>query len=89
MLLKDISKIHRMDAADFNTSFYSRPGIRAQLISKNKRELINDFVLRPQNVSDADWTESALGKSFDMIHALNISSPGWTSSFPFTNKIVA
>ena len=47
VLLKDISKIHRMDAQDFNTSFYTRPGIRAQLINKTERYLINDFVLRP------------------------------------------
>lgn len=40
-----------MDPNQFNTTFYKRPGIRAQLIDKNKKMLINDFILRTQNVN--------------------------------------
>jgi len=34
VLMDDISRIHKMDPSDFNTKFYNRPGMRAQLISK-------------------------------------------------------
>ena len=88
VLLADINKIHRMDAADFNNHFYHRPGIRAQLVDKKKKFLINDFVLRAANFNE-DSQEAELGRSFEMIHALNISSPGWTSAFPFVNRIAA
>ena len=49
-LLADVSKIHRMDARDFERSFYKRPGIRAMLVDTKERFLINDFVLRTMNV---------------------------------------
>ena len=83
VLMKDISRIHKMDQSEFETSFYARPGIRAQLIDKKKKFLINDFMLRPQNIVEH------VGNEFDVIHCLNISSPGWTSAFPFANKILA
>ena len=35
VLMKDISRIHKMDQSEFETNFYARPGIRAQLIDKN------------------------------------------------------
>ena len=72
-----------MDASDFNTSFYTRPGMRAQLVDKNKG-LITDFILKKHNIE-----ESQNKKEFDVIHALNISSPGWTSAFPFADRIVS
>ena len=50
VLLDDISKIHRMDAYDFETGFYKRPGIRAMLVDRKKKHLINDFMLRTMNV---------------------------------------
>jgi len=83
VLMNDISRIHKMDKSEFESSFYGRPGIRAQLIDKNKKFLINDFLLRPQNIVEG------VEKEFDVIHCLNISSPGWTSAFPFANKILA
>lgn len=42
-IVSDVSKIHRMNAADF-PSFY-RPGIRAQLINKKTLKMQNDFIL--------------------------------------------
>lgn len=50
--------------------------------------LINDFILRTQNVKD----EPGLirnEKENDIIHILNIASPGWTCAFPFSNKIIS
>ena len=77
-----------MDPNQFNTTFYKRPGIRAQLIDKDKKMLINDFILRTQNVNgEQNLTEN--GKANDIIHCLNIASPGWTSAFPFANKIIS
>mmetsp|Transcript_966 Transcript_966/g.1728 ORF Transcript_966/g.1728 Transcript_966/m.1728 type:complete len:97 (+) Transcript_966:1046-1336(+) len=80
-----------MNIDQFNKSFYHRPGIRAQLIDTQKRMLINDFLIRRQNidlvgVSGVDESES---KAADVVHLLNISSPGWTSAFPFANKIIS
>jgi hypothetical protein len=72
-----------MDINEFESHFYARPGIRAQLIDINKRFLINDFLLKPQNIIQQEK------KEFDLIHCLNISSPGWTSAFPFANKILS
>ena len=74
VLVKDICRIHHMDINDFESQFYSKPGIRCQLIDMEKQFLINDFLLK---------------KDDNAIHALNIASPGWTSAFPFSNKIVA
>ena len=84
VLMDDISKIHKMNRSDFNDSFYSRPGIRAQLIDKNTKILMTDFELRTQNVTD----EGTLSRSHDILHALNISSPGWTCAFPFADKML-
>lgn len=81
ILMNDINKIHRMDIGDFNSTFYTRPGIRAQLVNKTDRMLITDFMLRKQ--------EPQPDGSFSRIHLLNISSPGWTSAFPFTDRIVS
>lgn len=86
VLIKDISRIHKMDISDFESSFYGRPGIRAQLIDKQKRFLINDFMLRRMN---ADGSEPNAAEPSDILHLLNISSPGWTSAFPFANKVIS
>jgi L-2-hydroxyglutarate oxidase len=83
VLIKDIGRIHHMDKSEFESHFYARPGIRAQLIDIHKKFLINDFLLRPQNILEHQ------GNEFDVIHCLNISSPGWTSAFPFANKILS
>ena len=74
VLMQDISKIHKMDKSEFNTHFYQRPGIRAQLVSKTTGTLVSDFVLK---------------KDKNVIHALNIASPGWTGAFPFADKIIS
>ena len=86
VLIKDISRIHKMDINEFESSFYGRPGIRAQLIDKQKRFLINDFMLRRQN---ADGSQPDSAEPSDILHLLNISSPGWTSAFPFANKVIS
>lgn len=48
---------------------YGNPGIRAQLINLKTRNLENDFIIEGDKKS---------------VHFLNVVSPGWTSSFPFT-----
>lgn len=52
---------------------YSTPGIRAQLLNKRTRELVQDFVIErtPQS-----------------IHVLNAVSPGFTCSFPFADHVL-
>lgn len=63
--------VHRMDAAGFNE--WTRPGIRAQLLNRATRELVQDFVVE----GDASST-----------HILNAVSPAFTGSFPFTKWII-
>ena len=61
---------------DFDTALFRKwykPGIRAQLIRKSSLEIVNDFVLEGDE------------RSF---HVLNAISPGWTSSFPFSDHVV-
>ena len=48
-------------------------GIRAQLFDTDKKELINDFVIK---------------KGKDSIHILNAISPAFTASFEFADLII-
>lgn len=52
---------------------YSRPGIRAQLLNKETRELVQDFVIEAGR---------------DSVHVLNAVSPGFTCSLPFAEYVV-
>jgi (S)-2-hydroxyglutarate dehydrogenase len=52
---------------------YTKPGIRAQLLNKNTRELVMDFVVEHGENST---------------HVLNSVSPAFTSAFPFSKYIV-
>ena len=85
VLIKDISRIHKMNIEDFEPHFYGRPGIRAMLIDKEKKFLLNDYNLQTQNILPPSGDE----KSFDAIHTLNVNSPGWTSAIPFANRILS
>lgn len=49
--------------------------MRAQLIDTNTKQLVTDFVLEKS--------------SEKVLHTLNVSSPGWTSAFPFADKVVS
>jgi hypothetical protein len=42
------------------------------------RKLVNDFILRAH---DQDGSK--------VLHILNLNSPGWTSAFPFADRIVS
>lgn len=63
--------VHRIDPAGFNQ--WSRPGIRAQLLNKRTKELVQDFVVEGDKNS---------------IHLLNAVSPAFTCSFPFAAWVV-
>ncbi len=52
---------------------FAPPGIRAQLLNKSTRELVQDFVVEGDSTS---------------VHVLNAVSPGWTCSFPFADYII-
>ena len=52
---------------------FSKPGIRAQLVNVDTRELVNDFLVEQEKLS---------------LHILNVVSPGWTCSIPLTKHIV-
>ncbi len=52
---------------------WSTPGIRAQLLNKKTKELVQDFVVEGDKQS---------------IHILNAVSPAFTSSFPFARWVV-
>lgn len=82
--MQDINRIHKMDAADFNSSFYKRPGIRAQLMDMSSRQLVTDFLLMRHSAHG----EGAASRA-NVLHALNIASPGWTCAFPFADRIVS
>ncbi|EGR32279.1 hypothetical protein IMG5_090270 [Ichthyophthirius multifiliis] len=49
-----------------------RPGIRAQLINQETRELENDFIIDKDQLS---------------MHLLNVVSPGWTCSLPIADYV--
>ncbi len=52
---------------------FTRPGIRAQLLEKSTRKLVQDFVVE----GDAE-----------SVHVLNAVSPAFTCSFPFAEHVV-
>jgi L-2-hydroxyglutarate oxidase LhgO len=52
---------------------WSKPGIRAQLLNKKTKELVQDFVVEGDSNS---------------IHVLNAVSPAFTCSFPFAEHVV-
>ena len=59
------------DRADGNEE-YTKPGIRAQLLDKKERRLVQDFVIEGDSRS---------------IHILNAVSPAFTCSFPFAEFV--
>lgn len=63
--------VRKIDIKGFNE--WGRPGIRAQLLNKQTRELIMDFVVEGDN---------------DSIHVLNAVSPAFTCCFPFAAWVV-
>ena len=63
--------VKQIDLAGF--SQWSRPGIRAQLLNKRTRELVQDFVVEGNRQS---------------VHILNAVSPAFTCSFPFAAWVV-
>ncbi len=63
--------VKKIDTAGFNE--WGRPGIRAQLLNKQSRELVMDFVVEGDKES---------------IHVLNAVSPAFTCSFPFAKWVV-
>jgi (S)-2-hydroxyglutarate dehydrogenase len=64
--------VKEIDVKGFNE--WGRPGIRAQLLNKETRELIMDFVVEGDN---------------DSIHVLNAVSPAFTCCFPFAAWVVS
>lgn len=48
-------------------------GVRAQLVDMDKMELVDDFIIK---------------ESKNSIHILNVVSPGFTASFPFSKYII-
>jgi L-2-hydroxyglutarate oxidase LhgO len=63
--------VHKIDVKGFTE--WGKPGIRAQLLNKQTRELIMDFVVEGDN---------------DSVHVLNAVSPAFTCSFPFAAWVV-
>ena len=63
--------VKKIDLNKFNG--YMQPGIRAQLLDKEKRKLVMDFVI--------DRGENS-------IHILNAVSPAFTCAFSFSKFIV-
>lgn len=63
--------VRKIDLAGFNE--WGKPGIRAQLLNTNTKELIMDFVVEGDK---------------DSIHVLNAVSPAFTCSFPFAKWVI-
>jgi len=63
--------VKQIDTSHFNQ--WSRPGIRAQLLNTETRELVQDFVVEGDAKS---------------LHILNAVSPAFTCSFPFAAWVV-
>ncbi len=63
--------VKKIDVKGFTE--WGRPGIRAQLLNKQTRELIMDFVVEGDH---------------DSIHVLNAVSPAFTCCFPFASWVV-
>lgn len=63
--------VRKIDLSGFNE--WGKPGIRAQLLNTNTKELIMDFVVEGDK---------------DSIHVLNAVSPAFTCSFPFAKWVI-
>jgi len=63
--------VKKIDVKGFTE--WGRPGIRAQLLNKQTRELIMDFVVEGDK---------------DSVHVLNAVSPAFTCCFPFADWVV-
>ena len=63
--------VYNIDEKGFKE--WTTPGIRAQLLNINTKELVQDFVVEGDKES---------------IHVLNAVSPAFTSSFPFSRWVV-
>jgi L-2-hydroxyglutarate oxidase LhgO len=63
--------VKEIDVSGFNQ--WSRPGIRAQLLNTESKELVQDFVVEGDRQS---------------VHVLNAVSPAFTCSFPFAAWVV-
>lgn len=63
--------VKKLDVKGFDE--WGKPGIRAQLLNKQSKELVMDFVVEGNNNS---------------IHVLNAVSPAFTCSFPFAKWVV-
>lgn len=84
LALTEIKKYHRnyfinlarslvKDLSPYKFSYWSKPGIRAQLLNTKTNELVQDFIVESDHTS---------------IHILNAVSPAFTSSFPFARWII-
>jgi len=65
------SMVKRIDQNGFGE--FTKPGIRAQLLHKKKRQLVQDFIVEGDAKS---------------VHVLNAVSPGLTCSFPFADYLI-
>ncbi len=63
--------VKKLDVKGFDE--WGKPGIRAQLLNKQTKELVMDFVVEGDN---------------NTIHVLNAVSPAFTCSFPFAKWVV-
>jgi (S)-2-hydroxyglutarate dehydrogenase len=63
--------VHSIDKSGFTE--WSKPGIRAQLLNTETKELVQDFVVEGDDTA---------------VHVLNAVSPAFTSSFPFAGWVV-
>ena len=66
-----VAMVQDIDPKGFTT--WTPPGIRAQLLDKEKLSLLQDFVVEGDNKS---------------VHVLNAVSPAFTCSFPFSQYVV-
>jgi len=58
---------------DASVGDWSEPGIRAQLLNKKTKQLVQDFIVEGDSRS---------------VHILNAVSPGFTCSFPFAEYVI-
>lgn len=71
MIGQAVKMVKNIDGSGFNK--WSKPGIRAQLLNKSTKELVQDFVVE---------------KNENSIHILNAVSPAFTCSIPFSRWVV-
>jgi (S)-2-hydroxyglutarate dehydrogenase len=64
--------VHQIDGSKFKD--WTNPGIRAQLMNKSSKELVQDFVIEGDENS---------------VHILNAVSPAFTCSIPFAEHVVS